>query len=206
MTLETIYYITQIIAVAAVVASLVFVGVQIKQQRDDARLAAMRDVHKEWRNLLRYLIENREMNELIWFKARPEGFAGLTPEESLRVVQHCDIFMNYWQETYRLHKSGRLDTAHFLAVQKKLSNLVDAKGGQEVLQALLPDLTEDFRAHLLEIVANLGTQPANEYDRVRDKIVLDAGIRNVTPPHRLKTDTPETSDGADSTNDEGTKT
>ena len=60
MTLETIYYITQIIAVAAVVASLVFVGVQIKQQRDDARLAAMRDVHKEWRNLLRYLIENRE--------------------------------------------------------------------------------------------------------------------------------------------------
>jgi len=52
MALETLYYITQIIAVAAVVASLIFVGVQIKQQRDDARLSAMRDVHKEWRDLI----------------------------------------------------------------------------------------------------------------------------------------------------------
>ena len=73
----------------------------------------MRDVHKEWRDLMRYVIENPEMNDLIWFKARPEGFAALTPEESLHVVQHGDIFLNYWQETYRLHKSGRLDTAHF---------------------------------------------------------------------------------------------
>lgn len=201
MNLETLYYITQIIAVAAVVASLIFVGVQIKQQRDDARLAAMRDVHKEWRDLMRYVIENSDMNELIWFKARPEGFVALTPEESLRVVQHGDIFMNYWQETYRLHKSGRLDTAHFLAVQKKLSSLVDAKGGQEMLQVLLPDLTEDFRAHLLEIVANLGTQQADEYDRAREKTVLDAGIHNVLPPHRRKTDAPQTSDGADSTHE-----
>ena len=40
MTLETVYYITQIIAVGAVVASLIFVGIQIKQQREDARLAS----------------------------------------------------------------------------------------------------------------------------------------------------------------------
>ena len=72
MTLETIYYITQIIAVAGVAASLIFVGIQIKQQGDDARLASIRDIHKEWRELMRFLIENPEMNELMWFKARPE--------------------------------------------------------------------------------------------------------------------------------------
>ena len=79
---------------------------------------------------------------------------------------------------------------------------MDAKGGQEMLQVLLPDLTEDFRAHLLEIVANLGTQQADEYDRAREKTVLDAGIHNVLPPHRLKTDGPDARDGADNTNDE----
>jgi len=201
MTLEAIYFISQVIAAIAIVASLIFVGIQLKQQRDDARLAAMRDVHKEWRDLMRYVIENPEMNELIWFKARPEGFAALTPEESLRVVQHGDIFMNYWQEIYRLHKSGRLDTAHFHAVQKKLSNLLDAKGGQEMLQVLLPDLTEDFRAHLLDIVANLETHQTDEHDRARDKIVLGAGVNNITPPHRRKEDSPDASDRADSAND-----
>ncbi len=200
MSLETIYYITQIIAVAAVVASLIFVGIQIKQQRDDARLTAMRDVHKEWRDLMRYLIENPDINNLMWFKARPEGFAALTPEESLRVVQHGDIFMNYMQETYRLHKSGRLDSAHFLAVQKKLSNLLDAKGGQELLQALLPDYTEDFREYILDVVANLGTQEADEYDRTRDQIVLGAGSKNIVPPHRLKPGSPDAGDEDDGPN------
>lgn len=200
MTLETIYYITQIIAVAAVVASLIFVGIQIKQQRDDARLAAIRDVHKEWRDLMRYLIENPDMNELIWFKARPEGFAALTPEESLRVVQHGDIFISYFQEAYRLHKSGRLDAAHFFAVQRKLSNLLDAKGGQEMLQALLPDLTEDFREHILHVVAKLGAQKGDEYDRARDQIVLGAGIKNIVPPHRRKPGNPNASDDDDGPN------
>lgn len=32
MTLETIYYISQILAVLGVIGSLIFVGIQIKQQ------------------------------------------------------------------------------------------------------------------------------------------------------------------------------
>ena len=38
MTLETVYYITQIIAVIAVVASLVFVGLQVRQGAEQTRL------------------------------------------------------------------------------------------------------------------------------------------------------------------------
>jgi len=67
-----------------------------------------------------------------------------------------------------------------------------------MLQTLLPDLTEDFRAHLLDVVANLQNRQADEYDRVRDKMALDAGIRNVIPPHRRKVNRPDASDAADS--------
>ena len=38
MTLETLYYITQIIAVVAVVASLIFVGLQVRQGAEQTRL------------------------------------------------------------------------------------------------------------------------------------------------------------------------
>ena len=37
MTLETLYYVTQIIAVIAVVASLVFVGVQVRQGAEQTK-------------------------------------------------------------------------------------------------------------------------------------------------------------------------
>jgi len=205
MTLETLYYITQIIAVAAVVASLIFVGMQLKQQRDDARLAAMRDVHKEWRDLMRYLIENREMSELMWFKARPEGLAGLTPEEALRVIQHSDIFVNYWQEVYLRHKQGRLDDAHFRAVQQKLSGIVDAKGGAELWQVQQVSVTDDFRDYVNGVLEKLRTTKLNEHQLMRDKILVESGIERADAPYRNETRMPGVV-GDDSTNDEGTDT
>ena len=50
MTLETVYYITQIIAVAAVLASLIFVGIQIRQnteQAKDANRLARAQMHQQ---------------------------------------------------------------------------------------------------------------------------------------------------------------
>ena len=37
MTLEALYYISQIVAVAAVLASLIFVGIQIRQNTEQAK-------------------------------------------------------------------------------------------------------------------------------------------------------------------------
>lgn len=184
MILETIYYITQIIAVGAVVASLVFVGIQIRQQRDEARIAAIRDVHKEWRDLMRYLIENPEMNDLIWFKARAEGFAALTPQEALRVTQNADIFINYWQEVYHRHKQGRLDEAHFCAVEQKLSGIIDAKGGAELWQVHKVSVPDDFRDYVDRVMEKLRTTKLNEHQLARDEILVDAGLERADAPYR----------------------
>ena len=204
MTLETIYYITQIIAVAAVVASLIFVGIQIKQQRDDARLASIRDIHKEWRDLMRFLIENPEINDLMWFKARPDGLAGLTPEEALRVIQHSDIFVNYWQEVYLRHKQGRLDDAHFHAVEQKLSGIVDAKGGAELWQVQQVSVTADFRNYVNRVLEKLRTTKLNEHQLARDKIMVASGIERADAPYRNETRMPGVADD-DTASDEGTK-
>ena len=204
MTLETLYYITQIIAVAAVVASLVFVGIQLKQQRDDARLASIRDIHKEWRDLMRYLIENPEMNELMWFKARADGLAGLTPEEALRVVQNSDIFVSYWQEVYHRHKQGRLDDAHFYAVEQKLGGIMDAKGGAELWQVQQVSVTDDFRDYVNGVLEKLRTTKLNEHQLARDKIMVESGIERADAPYRNETRMPGVADD-DTVSDEGTK-
>ncbi len=50
MTLETVYYLSQIIAVAAVLASLIFVGIQIRQnteQAKDANRLARAQMHQQ---------------------------------------------------------------------------------------------------------------------------------------------------------------
>jgi len=50
MTLETVYYITQIIAVAAVVASLIFVAFQIQQNTDQIRVQNSAHLQERWDN------------------------------------------------------------------------------------------------------------------------------------------------------------
>lgn len=190
MTLEAFYYISQIIAVVAIVGSLVFVGIQIKQQRDDARLASIRDVHKEWRDLMRYLIENPEMNELMWFKARADGLAALTPDEALRVSQNADIFINYWQEVYHRHKQGRLDDGHFKAVEQKLAGIVDAKGGAELWQIHKVSVTDDFRDYVDNVLEKLATTELNEHQLARDKILVESGLERADAPYRNETRMP----------------
>lgn len=156
--------------------SLVFVGVQIKQQREDARLASMRDVHKEWRDLMRYLIENPGINDLVWFKARRAGFAGLTPEESLRVVQHTGIFVSYWQEAYQRHKQGRLDDAHFRVVEQKLSGLMAEEGGQEIWNVHQVDVTTEFRTYVDEVLKKIHSAAHDDLDLAREQVLVASGI------------------------------
>lgn len=174
--LETTYYITQIIAVMAVVMSLIFVGVQIKQQRDDSRLASMRDVHKEWRDLMRYLIENPDINDLVWFKARRTGFETLTPEESLRVVQHTGIFVSYWQEAFQRHRQGRLDDAHFRVVEQKLSGLMEEEGGLVIWEVHKVDVTTEFRVYVNEVLQKTRAATHDELGRAREQVLRASGI------------------------------
>lgn len=52
MTLETIYYIGQTIAVVAIFGSLVVLIFQLSQQRREIRLAAMHNLSIEYRKIM----------------------------------------------------------------------------------------------------------------------------------------------------------
>ena len=45
MTLETIYFISQVLAAVCVIASLIFVGVQVRQSTKQAKADAVQAVH-----------------------------------------------------------------------------------------------------------------------------------------------------------------
>lgn len=82
MSLETIYYITQIIAVIAVVASLVFVGLQVRQGAEQTRLntkavkaAAAYEATHSWGTFNEHLMSWPE-EKLVRF------FSTVTPDKS----------------------------------------------------------------------------------------------------------------------------
>lgn len=65
MTFETVYYISQTFAVAAILASLVFLGLQTRQQVRISRAEVARDADDYWGNVLAPLREDPEFARLV---------------------------------------------------------------------------------------------------------------------------------------------
>ena len=77
MTLENIYYITQIIAVVALMVSLVFVGVQIRQNTAQAKSDAAEAAHRSFLDW--YYSQTPEMAAI--FVRANENFENLSAED-----------------------------------------------------------------------------------------------------------------------------
>lgn len=64
MTLESIYYIGQTLAVAAILVSLIFVGVQVRQNSKSMRMAAYQAAQERLDNVRQMIVENADVAEI----------------------------------------------------------------------------------------------------------------------------------------------
>jgi len=65
LTLEKIYYLTQIIAVIGLIISLVYVGREIHQHTQEMRLTTANAASQEWAENMRLLAQNGELTALL---------------------------------------------------------------------------------------------------------------------------------------------
>jgi len=102
MTLETIYYIGQTIAVLAILASLVFVGVQIKQNTAQAKADAADKAHQTFNNW--YENVTPDTSDLV-FRAVQDADS-LSPAEKFRVIAYLTPMIVNLQEVHSKWRDG----------------------------------------------------------------------------------------------------
>jgi len=143
MTLETIYYLSQIIAVAAIVASLVFVGIQIKQQNQLSRFNAARDIMVQY-NALNSLVDGDASLRRAVLKDEP-----LTEDEELQLYACVAMRCNIWISIQMAYTTGQADKAAFLAMKHDVSR--ELSSYPHVANALVRYLKDNSGAETLEI-------------------------------------------------------
>lgn len=92
MTLETAYYLSQIVAVVAIFASLVFVGLQIRQNTRATRAASHNAVSDSLNEINRMFAENADLTK-IWLAGMADRKA-LTEEERWRFDSTMRAYMH----------------------------------------------------------------------------------------------------------------
>ena len=172
MTLEALYYISQIVAVAAVLASLIFVGIQIRQNTEQAKAAAAQSVYENYASLYMWASEDLDRARI--------GIKGFKDIDSLSDEENA-IFMGTWmaqfsyvQSAFYLWQDGSLKEEIWRTMETTLTTLLTTPGGKAFWQRRRSTFTDAFVAH---IEANVLNRP------------LPEGMRPWVTPEKVRPET-----------------
>jgi hypothetical protein len=106
MNWEAIGAIGEIVGATAVVMTLVYVAIQIKQSTTTSRAQAISQVNSQWRVLMGQIATNEGLAK-IYRKATEGGDLG--PDETVQYTAYMSAFFAYLEEVYLLQQAGAYD-------------------------------------------------------------------------------------------------
>ena len=110
MSLEQLAYLSQIAAGAAVVASLLFVGVQVRQFTDAMAAQTRQHVASSWFIIAQLVSDNADAFGA-GLTSENAGFADLSPEDRLKFVSVIFALYKHYENIFLEYRAGRIDEA-----------------------------------------------------------------------------------------------
>lgn len=157
MPLETLYYLSQIIAVLAVLASLIFVGVQIRQNTKQAQqaneLARAELTQDGWQNIGTRQFEMVDTPEKAAFLTKTlYGNEPLDLDEHFRFSIILHTLIGHYEIAYRQVREGLLYEDILKRYQKSMTNYFMSKRFRSVWKETREIIyTDPFRSHVDEL-------------------------------------------------------
>jgi hypothetical protein len=127
MTLEQIFFASQIAAAIGIIGSLLFVGIQVRDGAKATRSAtaqAVQDNYARW-----YLALGGNSDTTAVFLKGCTDMGSLTPQEKAIFVCVCMAFTSYTQNAYHQWNQGHLADELWASWEALMINLVGTPGG-----------------------------------------------------------------------------
>jgi hypothetical protein len=129
MNWEAIGAIGEIIGAAAVVASLVYLAVQIQSQNRESRLSSMHDISVGYRDTLAGMAEG-DMADI--FAKALDRYESLTRPETIRLIAVASHLFRVWEEAYLLFQAGNLEKRTWETMLRQFSGYISVRPFYEV--------------------------------------------------------------------------
>lgn len=146
MTLQDASTIIQMIANSAVIASLIFVVLQVRLGVRMLRDNAVRNHTDKVQSVSRMLSENPQLCDL-WARGSTGGLETLSDAERVQFVNFYTHVLRVWEELYLQYKSGLMDNALWSANMNILRDTHTMRGAREawaVRRHLFTQAFQDF--------------------------------------------------------------
>lgn len=115
MTLEELAYLSQIVGVFAVFASLIFVGLQLRQNTRAVHVSTSQAHFSMWHACVAPLTDNTDMAK-VWLQALSD-FDGLTDLDRMRFVAYTGNVFRFYESSRIQWRRGQLEPELWYAVE-----------------------------------------------------------------------------------------
>lgn len=157
MTLEEIYYISQVVASVAVIAFLVYLALQTRQAARSTR-AAMHENRAA--TVLRHIDKVTEPDfQPIWLKGLSAS-ADMSDADVGKFILQASGWIVMWEERFRERKEGMLDENRWASSEATISGMTRSPGFRAVVAVMRSRVDPDFGALMDKHVALGRAAPA----------------------------------------------
>jgi len=157
MSLEQLAFLAQIISAAVVVASLIFVGYQLKHAAAAIRVAASQAHLENYTELAKSVIDSGEFAR-IWRVGLAEP-KSLKEDEWVRFVAYANALFRLYEISLVQWTNGRLDEEHWRTVERQVAEFWRMPGLQGAWKARGHGFSAPFREWFENYVPKVETPP-----------------------------------------------
>lgn len=141
---QAVSAIAEVAGAVAVVASLLYLATQVRQNTKQARLAAQQATVHELGHALRAQAHDREWAELL--SRALQGIDGLDTIERVQFLSHVGSIFRLYESAYHHYREGVLDPRFWRGFERAILDVVGYPGIREALALRRHHLTDDFAA------------------------------------------------------------
>ena len=149
--------IAEVAGAVAVVASLLYLAIQVRQNTKQARLAAQQATVHELGHALRAQAHDRDWAELL--SRALQGLDGLDGVERVQFLSHVGSIFRLYESAYHHYRDGVLDPQFWRGFERAIGDVIGYAGMREALAVRRHHLTDGFALFLDELMASAEARP-----------------------------------------------
>jgi hypothetical protein len=146
MNLNDLANIGQVIGAIAVVISLIYVALQIRQNTNAVRSATAQSVHEHFAGWYHLLAADLELSQLAVSGLR--DYSSLSEAEKARFIATFMAFLSYSQNAFHKWREGLLEPPLWRGWELLIMNLIAAPGGKDFWKERGYLFGDEFRRHV----------------------------------------------------------
>jgi hypothetical protein len=151
MNWEMVSALGQAVAAVAVIPSLIYLAVQIREQNKERRRAGINILTAQWSDLVRSAQESREF--AVTFLQGMRSFEGLDAPDKLMFSAFFTRYTRNCEGMFIYYRDGALEKALWDEVERTINDYFAYPGAREWWSTRKHWLTDEFRAVVDAIIA-----------------------------------------------------